>query len=451
MPSQDFYRGLEADGAATPVAGRKAGRGAASLAVLGGSLVSAGVIFGVAFGSRGPSLGSMTAPDSEEFRTSFYQSPSVDAPEPAKTEERIKMDPPAPPPPSPPPPEAAAAPPAPSGAAAYAGLPVGDMDEDAERRRLEDEERRRWERLRSPMTVIDATVVVADGAAGATARLSEKDEDANRRFLSNAAGAGVDSAQAIRNDRTDALIAQGTVIRGVLETALQSDLPGQVRAVTTEDVWSFDGRRVLIPKGSRLIGDYKSGIARGQTRVFVVWTRMLRADGVSVQLGSIGTDALGRSGLTGDVDNHYVERYGSAAFLSVLGAGGAYLLDNRRSGFGYGGYGSDYDIPGELRDALERKDRELGRRRAAGEQLSRTLTELARDALQDSINIPPTIHVDQGTRIVVFVRRDLDFSTLYPNPVREALREIKRGLAPAPTDGSPRTITQPAPTVVRKP
>ncbi|MFX4581744.1 TrbI/VirB10 family protein, partial [Acinetobacter baumannii] len=83
----------------------------------------------------------------------------------------------------------------------------------------------------------------------------------------------VDVSRATKNNRIDALVAQGTFIRGVLETAVQSDLPGMVRATVTENVWSFDGRRVLIPAGSRLIGEYKSGIAQGQTRVFVVWTR----------------------------------------------------------------------------------------------------------------------------------------------------------------------------------
>ncbi len=90
-------------------------------------------------------------------------------------------------------------------------------------------------------------------------------------------------------------------------------------------MYSFDGRRVLIPSGSRLIGDYKSGLATGQTRVFIVWTRLLRADGVSVQLGSIGGDALGRAGVAGFVDEHYVERFGSAILLSIAGAGAQYL------------------------------------------------------------------------------------------------------------------------------
>ncbi|MFW8584645.1 TrbI/VirB10 family protein [Rhizobium beringeri] len=124
---------------------------------------------------------------------------------------------------------------------------------------------------------------------------------------------------ASRNDRIDALIPQGALIRGVLETAIQSDLPGMVRAVISTDVCSFDGRRILLPKGTMLTGEYKSGMARGQTRVLIVWTRALRSDGTSVALGSYGTDDLGRSGLTGFVDKHYLERFGAAAVLSMVG------------------------------------------------------------------------------------------------------------------------------------
>jgi len=114
------------------------------------------------------------------------------------------------------------------------------------------------------------------------------------------------------------------LIRADLLTAIQSDLPGNVSAIVREDVWSFDGRRVLIPAGTKLIGDYRSGITRGQTRIFVVWTRLLRKT-VSVQLGSIGTDDLGRAGQAGFVDQHYVERFGASILLSVVGGASQFI------------------------------------------------------------------------------------------------------------------------------
>ena len=88
---------------------------------------------------------------------------------------------------------------------------------------------------------------------------------------------------------------QGTLIPAVLETAIDTDLPGYVRAVVSRDVRSFDGSKVLIPRSSRLIGQYKSGLADGQTRAYVIWSRLIRPDGVSVALGSPAVDFSGRS------------------------------------------------------------------------------------------------------------------------------------------------------------
>ena len=129
----------------------------------------------------------------------------------------------------------------------------------------------------------------------------------------------------VKNNRTDACIAQGTMIRGTLETAINSDLAGMAKAIVRDDVYSFDGRRILIPAGSSLIGDYKADIQQGQERVFVVWTRMIRGDGVSVQLGSFGTDRLGRSGMTGKVDRKYWERFGPPALLTMIGGAAQYV------------------------------------------------------------------------------------------------------------------------------
>ena len=85
---------------------------------------------------------------------------------------------------------------------------------------------------------------------------------------------------------TGYMITEGTVIAGVLETAINSTLPGMVRAVNAADVYSHDGSQLLIPKGSRLVGRYQADIRRGQVRVFVLWTRIIRADGLSILINS---------------------------------------------------------------------------------------------------------------------------------------------------------------------
>ena len=178
-------------------------------------------------------------------------------------------------------------------------------------------------------------------------------------------------------------ITEGTVIAGVLETAINSDLPGMVRAVNSADVFSHDGSQLLIPKGSRLVGRYQSDIRRGQVRIFIIWTRLIRADGLSVMINSPGTDPLGRAGLEGDVDTHFFQIFGAAILLSVIDGGLDVGLEMARRQ----GNNSDTTII----------------------QNDRGLNRAAELALQDAIRIQPTIHIDQGTRISILVARDLDF------------------------------------------
>lgn len=265
-------------------------------------------------------------------------------------------------------------------------------------------------RFQSDLVVIDRSASRGGGtfAAGEGEGLTVAGEDRSSKFLSAAVGLGDRGAKARKIERIDALVPEGTLIPGILETAIISDLPGQVRAIVSQDVYSFDGRRVLIPTGTRLIGEYQSEIMRGQTRIFVVWTRMLRDDGVSVRLNSIGADSLGRAGLPGRVDKKFRERFGAAILLSIVGAGASYLT----------GYGSEA-AGGAGDDAQNAEER-------TRETLAQTFSDMANEALNNSLRIPPTISVNQGERIFVFVRQDLDFSAQYEDPVTEALREIRR-------------------------
>ena len=234
-------------------------------------------------------------------------------------------------------------------------------------------------------------------------------EDRSSKYLATAASLADRTAKARQIERIDAMIPEGTLIPGILETAINSDLPGQIRAITSQDVYSFDGRRVLIPTGTRLIGEYQSEVTRGQKRIFVIWTRLLRDDGVSVRLNSIGADSLGRSGLTGHVDNKWRERFGSAIMLSVVGAGASFLT----------GYGSDQAFGDDDSDA--QRGEELAR-----ETIAQTFSDMANQVLGENLRIPPTISVSQGERVFVYVRQDLDFGAMYDDPVTEAMKEIQR-------------------------
>ncbi|MGL4243463.1 MAG: type IV secretion system protein VirB10 [Beijerinckiaceae bacterium] len=438
--TEEQYRALaaEADGliASRPAASPEAKRNTWLIMALIAAAAAA-IVYLLSPPNDGPSR-RLTDPDREQFSSARIDVPVMPGPAQPRTSDRIELMP-APqatlPPVQPPPPEPpvllpvpAQLPPAPT----QAPPPTGPVDDSA-RRAAEEAERRRWERLRSPMMVFDdGASGSATAASGDRAVVAAPDEDPNRRFLASIGSQDVETSVARRIERIDALIPQGTMIRGVLETAINSDLAGMVRAQTLEDVWSFDGRRVLVPKGTRLIGEYRAGVARGQTRIFIVWSRMLRADGVSVQLGSIGTDALGRSGMPGEVDNKYLERFGSAILLSLVGGASQFIagLGQTNSNTNSGNLQIVDPITGQVttiqRD-LSNQERIANARQIASAQTANTLTQLAQEALKDSIGIQPTIHVDQGEPIIVFVRRDLDFSRLYPDPVREALQELKSG------------------------
>lgn len=353
--------------------------------------------------------GSAKVEADEQFNTAQRPGDFNFRAKPAKTDNKLVMTPPV----APPPPQAAPAPPV-----VAAVVPTQPVDDGEAKRR----EAEKLARLKSPMIIYDgqgaATVSAAAGGGAADGSTSDpyKEDDPNRRFASAMGAQAVETVQATQNPRIDALIPQGTILRGVLETAIQSDLPGMVRAKTSEDVYSFDGRRILLPRDTMLTGTYRSGIARGQTRILIIWTRALRADGSSIALGSYGTDDLGRSGLAGDVDNHYLERFGSAAVLSLVGGVSSFIAGLNIHG--QSTTGSTATTPAQQAQSQ------------AQQSISQTMSDMANTALKDSISIPPTIHVDQGTQIVVFVQRDLDFSGLYASPLKEALQALRHGRSP---------------------
>jgi type IV secretion system protein VirB10 len=427
MPSPEHYRSLELEDAARSAVQRSS-HVMGKFIKIGVPSVAALFVGWMVYASQHKETRPMTAPEKEEFHTTAFPAPAIDQ---RPNLDLGKMTAPPPPPAAevPPPP---VAPPTPLVAPPAFETESEAKVDDAEARRLAtEEERRRWERLRAPQLVADGALGAAAGnneqAAGSASEIA--DDDPNRRFLARAGLAGVERSIATKNERIDALVPQGTMVRGELLTAIQSDLPGSVKAITREDVWSFDGRRVLIPSGSTLIGEYRSGLARGQTRVFVVWTRLLRPDGVSVQLGSPGTDDLGRAGNSGYLDNHYVERFGAAVALSVIGGVSQFVAtlgQNVNSYQQQSQYVLD-PLTGQLTAVTTLPNQNLINARQIGaQQISQSLTRLSQEALRDSINIPPTVYVDQGARIVVFIKKDLDFSLFYPDPVKEEFRELRR-------------------------
>jgi type IV secretion system protein VirB10 len=260
-------------------------------------------------------------------------------------------------------------------------------------RMAQERQKQQQKRLQSPQLVFDQSTpspTVASASAGAGVTVGNNGSltgggdagDANLAFAAQASNQGFETSHAARMKNLNTLIAQGTMISGILETAIQSDLPGMTRAVVSDDIYSFDGSTLLIPKGSKLVGQYRSGLVRGQSRVFVIWNRLLRNDGVTVNLGSFGTDSLGRSGLNGAVDTHFFERFGSSVLLSMIDTSLQIVANNSKSN-------------ASSTVAVE-----------TGKDFNRA----AEIALENSVAIPPTVNIAQGKRINVFVGKDLDFS-----------------------------------------
>jgi type IV secretion system protein VirB10 len=241
----------------------------------------------------------------------------------------------------------------------------------------DDVPRVRPERLRAPSLVVDTGPTAAELAAVRAAG-SRDGMTASEAFAARVGDSENAPATAAHIGDLGATVIEGTLIAGVLETAINSDLPGFTRAIVSEDVRSFDGTEVLIPRGSRLIGQYRSGLAIGESRAFVVWTRLILPNGVAIKLASPVTDTLGRAGLGGKVDRHFLERFGSAILLSIIGAGAEILAAES----------------GNNAVVITSSAQAYG---------------VAQTALQSSVNIPPTIRIAQGSPIRIFVARDLIF------------------------------------------
>jgi len=191
--------------------------------------------------------------------------------------------------------------------------------------------------------------------------------DSTRPGLAGArTGAGV-----LANKATT--VPQGTLIPAVLETALDSTRPGLARAIVSRDVRGFDGSRILIPRGSRLIGEYRSDAEPGQNRMLVNWIRLIRPDGATIAIGSPASDTLGGGGIRASVNSHFFERFAGAILQSALDVGvnlasrsvdsGVVIIPQSQGGI--------TRIPNQIR---------------------------------------PTLKVKAATSISIFVARDLDFT-----------------------------------------
>lgn len=184
------------------------------------------------------------------------------------------------------------------------------------------------------------------------------------------------------------LLAKGTNIRCGLDTKIVTTQPGFTRCIVSKDVYSANGKTLLIERGSKIIGEQTSALLQGQARVFVLWNELETPSGVKVPLASPGAGALGESGHAAYVKYHFWRRFGGALMISMIGdVGDAFSnRQNRPSG-------SNNHI--------------------SYENTTEAAEQMATEALKNSINIPPTGTINQGTLINIMVARDVDFSNVY--------------------------------------
>lgn len=320
--------------------------------------------------------------------------------------------PPAPPPPPPPPPAPAPAAKAPAGEEAKpanpppptpkAPLAPPEVKAIAPKPVNPKSDIRSADRMRSNMLLLDGrsdTSNAEDELDLNEGKEALKQNDPNSKFASDAIEAAkVETIKAGKIDDLRHTIAQGKILNAILETAINTDLPGTLRAIVSRDVYAEAGKNILIPKGSRLIGTYNTGIMRGQKRVFVVWTRVIRPDGVDIMIGSPGVDALGRAGVEGLVDNKYMESFSAAILTSMISLGVAIIADNAVG-----------DSTTTTTAGSTTNSNSSGAEAAA--DAANAVGDVGSEIVKGALDLRPTITVDQGTRINVFVNNDLVFPT----------------------------------------
>lgn len=209
------------------------------------------------------------------------------------------------------------------------------------------------------------------GAQGGAAREATELDQLRR-------GSSIGQARAARLPDRNFLIVAGANIPCILQTAMDTTTPGYVSCLIPRDVLSDNGAVVLMEKGTKVLGQYRSSLRQGQRRLFVLWTRAVTPAGVAIALGSPAADPLGRAGFDGEIDTHFWDRFGGALLLSIV--------DD-----------AAYAVAGPNN----------------GSNITRLPSDAAGIAVQNSINISPSLRKSQGSEVSIFVAQDFDFSGVY--------------------------------------
>ena len=238
------------------------------------------------------------------------------------------------------------------------------------------------------------SAMLGGGRAEEGASSGARDVRGDVSGMLNATATGPAKAGVLK--RMPYLLPKGKQIDCALTTRVISEVSGFASCVLTSNVYSVDGKTLLLERGSEVDGEYQAGMRRGQRRLFVLWNRVRTPLGVYVNLASPSADALGTMGLPGYVDNKWFERIGSALLLSLV-------QDGMAAAVGGDSVTRTYDENGNV---VSEKSPRLTNTRETAESSVATV-------LADQIGIQPTLYANQGDRISIYVARDVDFGEVY--------------------------------------
>jgi type IV secretion system protein VirB10 len=232
-----------------------------------------------------------------------------------------------------------------------------------------------------PIVQQSSTVATRTASPSGDEASIQNGQDRKLAFVNAAVNRRTTAPDRLKRPASPYIVQAGTVIPAALITGMRSDLPGQITAQVTENVYDTPtGRSLLIPQGARLLGVYDSQVSFGQSRILLVWTRLILPNGLSIVLErQPGADAAGQAGVEDEVDNHWGALFKAALLSTVLAVGSELGSDQNES-----------DIARALR-------------RGTGD----TVNQAGQQIVRRNFNVQPTLTIRAGFPVRVLVNRDL--------------------------------------------
>ncbi len=217
-------------------------------------------------------------------------------------------------------------------------------------------------------------------------------------------------------------ITQGKMLTAVLETAISSEIPGSVRGIVSRDVYGDSGNEVLIPRGSRLYGSYSTKIIRGQGRIDINWSRLIRTDGVDLSISFNAADQFGRSGVQGEVDNRYGNIIATSLLSTTLAAAGAVLAEKAIGGEGVTQIANQQNMQSSGLLGIGQGVGTVTTTKTSNQaiyDITSGITNIAKQVVSNALSVQAVIRVPQGSKVSVIVNADMNLPSLKKSTVQK--------------------------------